>query len=90
MLGSTDSKQSGLASSAWAGFSMGDIKSLPSLNLPVSSPKEAEGVPREPKGLEQGVASPKPPRGEGIHHIAPPLTPQATELKGVALCRYLN
>lgn len=68
MLGSTDSKQSGLASSMWlqqsAGFGMGE-KSLPSLNLPVPSPKEAEGVPREPKGLKQDVASPKPPRGEG-------------------------
>lgn len=48
MLDTTDSKRSGLASSVWlqqsAGFSTGDIKSLPSLSLPVSSPKEAEGV----------------------------------------------
>lgn len=40
MLDTTVSKQSGLASSVWlqqlAGFSMGNIKSLPSLSLPVS------------------------------------------------------
>lgn len=40
MLDTTDSRQSGLASSMWlqqlAGFSTGDIKSLPSLSLPVS------------------------------------------------------
>lgn len=71
MLGTAVSKQSGLASSVWlqqpAGFSTGDIKSLPVSVIPPKKQRVClvTHLPREPKGLEQGVTPPEPPRGEG-------------------------